>query len=510
MRIAVLADIHLGDSERAPQQAALEWAVREIERCGADAVAIAGDLTACGSMRAAIRVRERLREVHVPVLTVPGNSDLRTPETALVMERLWLTPEEGIRVRGVHIVGINTSRGTIDERERARLERLDASTPLILVSHQADTHVDADSRIYLADFIRRRHVLAWFTGHVHTRVDKPFAGTRCLAPRALDPDKCRGGLPELLVLDTETGMLETRVFDEGLPRRWSREEREVLINSLGISLYSLKEDVAFCVENRVPHMEMRGVMEADEEVKGLLAAWRQTGGRTLSQHLTKLGWDAQRGCVSGLEKFRAVVRTALECGADMATVHPPEETVEAMEAGGSAFSMLADAMAQEMWPLARAGVRIVVENNHTVSGTGTNPALRRFGCTPFEVIAWRDEMNRRLGEKACGLRLDVGHARNNAPITQDCPIGEWYAQMGGQAEAYHLHQTVLDAQGRMHNHYPITGLDDGLVSFHGFLWAWKAGVLNHAPVILEIREAHGAPSTWLRLRALLNGEEAEA
>ena len=140
-------------------------------------------------MRAAIRVRERLHEVHVPVLTVPGNSDLRTPETALVMERLWLTPEEGIRVRGVHIVGINTSRGTIDERERARLERVDASMPLILVSHQADTHMDADSRIYLADFIRRRHVLAWFTGHVHTPVDKPFAGTRCRAPRALDPDK---------------------------------------------------------------------------------------------------------------------------------------------------------------------------------------------------------------------------------------------------------------------------------------------------------------------------------
>ena len=361
MRIAVFADIHLGDSKRTPQRAALAWAVREIERCGADAAAVAGDLTACGSMYAAMRAKKLLRGVKVPLLTVPGNSDLRTPETAPVMERLWLTPEEGICVGGVRVLGVDTARGTIDERERARMEAIDASLPLILVSHQADTHVDADSRAYLADFLRRRNVLAWFTGHVHARVDTVFAGTRCLAPRALDPDKCGGGLPELLVLDTETGALESRVFDESLPCRWPWEKREALIESLGISLYSLKEDLAFCVENRVPHMEMRGVTEADAETRALLAAWRKNGGWTLSQHLTKLGWDAEKGCVSGVEKFRAVVRTALECGADMATVHPPEETVETMGVGSPAFSALADAMAEEMRPLARAGVRIVVE-----------------------------------------------------------------------------------------------------------------------------------------------------
>ena len=470
MRIAVFADVHLGDSKRTPQRAALAWAVREIERCGADAAAVAGDLTACGSMYAAMRAKKLLRGVKVPLLTVPGNSDLRTPETAPVMERLWLAPEEGMCVGGVRVLGVDTARGTIDGRERARMEKIDASLPLILVSHQADTHVDADSRAYLADFLRRRNVLAWFTGHVHARVDTVFAGTRCLAPRALDPDKCEGGLPELLVLDTETGALESRVFDESLPCCWPWEKREALIESLGISLYSLKEDLAFCVENRVPHIEMRGVTEADAETRALLAAWRRNGGWTLSQHLTKLSWDAEKGCVSGVEKFRAA----------------------------------------EMRPLARAGVRIVVENNHTAAGTGANPALRRFGCTPFEILAWRDEMNRRLGGNACGLRLDVGHARNNAPITESCPLGEWYAQIGGLADAYHLHQTVLDAQGKMHNHYPITGLDDGLVSFHGFLWAWRTGVLRHSPVILEIRENHGAPSTWLRLRALLSGEETGA
>ena len=309
---------------------------------------------------------------------------------------------------------------------------------------------------------------------------------------------------------TETGALESRVFDESLPCCWPWEKREALIESLGISLYSLKEDLAFCVENRVPHIEMRGVTEADAETRALLAAWRRNGGWTLSQHLTKLSWDAEKGCVSGVEKFRAAVLIALECGADMVTVHPPEETVETVSVGSPAFSALADTMAEEMRPLARAGVRIVVENNHTAAGTGANPALRRFGCTPFEILAWRDEMNRRLGGNACGLRLDVGHARNNAPITESCPLGEWYAQIGGLADAYHLHQTVLDAQGKMHNHYPITGLDDGLVSFHGFLWAWRTGVLRHSPVILEIRENHGAPSTWLRLRALLSGEETGA
>lgn len=165
-------------------------------------------------------------------------------------------------------------------------------------------------------------------------------------------------------------------------------------------------------------------------------------------------------------------------------------------------------MAECLRPVVEHGIDILVENNHTSKGTPYDPLKSSYGCSPTELVGWRDALIERLGKGNCHLRFDVGHARNNMPVSEEYPLGKWYMLIGNEIKSYHLHQTVLDkVENCMKNHHPIMGLHNGLVSFDGFLWAWHCGILNHAPIILEIREGEGACTTWSRLQHILRQSE---
>lgn len=79
MKIALLADLHLPDSERTVKEEVLDWALSAAVRLGADRIVGAGDLTATGTVRAAGRLRRRLESTGIPFLLTPGNAELRTP-----------------------------------------------------------------------------------------------------------------------------------------------------------------------------------------------------------------------------------------------------------------------------------------------------------------------------------------------------------------------------------------------------------------------------------------------
>jgi lysophospholipase L1-like esterase len=188
----------------------------------------------------------------------------------------------------------------------------------------------------------------------------------------------------------------------------------------------------------------------------------------------------------------------------MLTVHPPFRPNADMLTDAEMWNDLADGMADALRPAADAGVTILVENSHTGKRAGPGVTDREYGCDPLEVLGWRDALEMRLGKGTCGIRLDVGHARNNEPVAKRYPIGTWYAVLGRAAGGYHLHQTVQGPDGRLHNHHPIPAWEDGgKICFDGFLGAWRTGILAHAPVILEIREGEGALATWKRLRSFL-------
>ena len=507
MKIAFIADLHLSDIENTPQEEAFDWAVEELKSLSPDACVVLGDMTACGSLDAALRFRRKINALNFPCLTIPGNSDLRNASTASTLDKILLTHSGGLTVGGIHIVGIDTALDTISEAERERISNLTTGESIILCSHHPASYLDADSLEFLKNWIKSRQnngqkVLLWANGHDHIYAEESFCGVPTVTLRALDLDKCIGGSAQIFVwnFDGEAVSYDSIDYARGLIDTWSEEERREFIDFLGITCYEntkAERDMPFAIQNNVRHLEWRKVAEGDLP---LIEKWRKSGGKTLSLHFPNVDFDGE---VIGIEKYKKYACDAIKMGADMVTIHPPQIANEKILLDTAMFDTIVDAVVEALLPVVEAKIDILVENNHTDHGTPNDPLKCAFGCTPFDIISWRDALNQRLGHDACHVRFDVGHARNNAPISQDYPIGKWYAVIGQEACAYHIHQTIIDSQThKMKNHYPITGLHDGLVSFDGFLWAWHEGILNHAPIILEIREGEGAPATYERLKKI--------
>ena len=509
MKIALLADLHLSDIVGTPQEETFEWALDELEALRPDAAVWLGDVTACGSLDAAMRFCKRIGTLSFPSVAVPGNSDIRTPATAPVAERMLFNCPDGLLIGNLRIVGVNSSHNGLSLAERERLSNLAIREDVLLCSHQSPYHMDGESRGFMEAWMDGvvaggHRVLAWAWGHIHEYQEGEFHGVSTYSIRALDPDKCCHGSAQICILTVADGQplsVEQIEYRRGLPEAWTDEERRELVDALGMTLYHARDrerDMAFAIENGVRHLEFRIVSEEDIP---MIEAWRRSGGKTLSLHFPSLGWDGTGA--TNLADFEKYARDAVRAGMDMVTVHPPSVQNDIMLCT-NAFDVLADAMAACLRSVAHAGIDILVENNHTQPGTSADPLARPYGCSPAELAGWRDALTARLGQGTCHVRLDVGHARNNAPLSQEYCLGKWYALVGKEARAYHLHQTVIRPDtGHMHNHYPITGFHDGLVSFDGFLWAWHTGALTHGPLILEIREADGAMDTWERIKHLV-------
>ena len=124
MRIALIADLHLSDIKNTPQEETLDWALEVLQRLRPDACAWLGDITACGDPDAAIRFCEKLQQLPFPSLTVPGNSDIRTPDTAPLLRRFLCNYPNGLQVGESCLLGIDTADDRISVGERERLTRV--------------------------------------------------------------------------------------------------------------------------------------------------------------------------------------------------------------------------------------------------------------------------------------------------------------------------------------------------------------------------------------------------
>ena len=160
MRIALLADTHLSDITGTPQEESFLWAIEELKQLAPDACVWLGDITAGGSADAAMRFRATLDTLPFPSVTVPGNSDIRSPETAPIMERVLLNYPEGLQCGDVRIVGVNTSHNLIDENERKRLLRLNVAEDILLCSHQAASFLDEATAPELTYWLKGKNALS--------------------------------------------------------------------------------------------------------------------------------------------------------------------------------------------------------------------------------------------------------------------------------------------------------------------------------------------------------------
>lgn len=502
MKVALIGDTHLSELNNLPQDRALDWALEELKNIKPDIILWLGDITACGSPVAAMRFDEKIKSIPFVSAVVPGNSDIRTPNTVPIVESFLFTHRKGIKIDDVLFVGFNAARDKILPGERERLNSMPTDCNIFLYSHQHPEALDDDSRNFLIHWIKQRNVIMWAHGHIHCHREILFEGVPTLSVIAMDPDKCVTGSPEIVEVTIEGNSINTtsHFYTTDMPESWTEAEINEFSDFLGITCYDIERDMKYAIEEGIKNLEWRAITDT---TLPLLEKWRKSGGKTFSLHLPSIEIGGQP--VPRTEEFKNSVLDAVRANADMVTVHPPYILNKMMHCDNSAFDMLADVTAEALLPAAEAGIDILVENNHTQFGNPSDIFETPYGCSPLAQVGWRNALNERLGVNKCSLRFDIGHARNNMPLSQEYPIGKWYALLGNQIHSYHLHQTTCTPQGKMSNHHSITGWHDGFISFDGFLGAWHNKQISHAPIILEIREGDGIPAieTWRKLQELI-------
>jgi hypothetical protein len=496
VKLAILADAHLPDCSGTAQEAALRWALDTACTSGVGWTILAGDMTAAGETAAAERVLAACRESGAPWLSTPGNAELRTPTEADAVYQALTVEDETCPVALV-----DTSRGTVPENERERLERRLGARPLVLITHWPPDELPEDDRAWFEEVVARSSLELVIVGHKHFDEVRSFGGKPLHLVRGLDPDKAKHDLPAVALFERREG--EWRRQDIGFPgsdpRRWPDERKQTFLERLGVStmtdpLGGTREAAA----HGVAVLELRAEPALDvslAELQQAVGVWRANGGRCLSIHLPNLRWDEETGTVTGQDTHHAAVALALELGVDRVTAHVPRVSVQAL-ADPSVRQTMLRIFADELAPLAEAGVTIGIENLHRNRGESADDR-RGFGYLPDECLGWIEDLRRMLPACPLGLHLDIGHARNNSPFSQRWTLGHWYAAVGQKAMGYHLHQVT--AKG---NHQPFATPFAPLLSLASFFWAWDAGQLAHAPMILEIRGESGCLS-WRLLRDYL-------
>lgn len=474
MRIGVICDLHMGDGERGVQCAFLARAVEQMRQEGVEAVLDLGDITAFGELAAFERYLELLRPFkHFFVL---GNADIRCEATreAILARR----QHPNFTVEGRSFVGLNTPSGVIEEQERETLGTLSDGDVIFL--HHDVGGLKPESRAFLMALLEKVS-LTVLHGHNHKQMEYTVGKSRVISLRGIDPDKAIGDFPTVTYLDVS----HEDICVTHRPLALDRAVAEDLKKYMGISCVDNVRDVTYSAENGVKFIELRfnGKWPPEPELASLVTDWRENTNGYLSVHMPTLGW--KDGVLQGEARFWEALEQAKLLGADGLTVHVPSVAVSEMEKGSEAWCALVDRYAELV---RRAGddMAIGIENLHMKKGE-TDNGDRGFGYAPAEVAAWIDAINDKVGQpRRVGHVLDVGHARNNGIIASRYPVGRWYELMGDRAVAYHIHQTVRE-DGELKNHRPLTEWFGPMISYASFLYAWEQGMLNHAPVFLEVR-----------------------
>ena len=308
-----------------------------------------------------------------------------------------------------------------------------------------------------------------FYAHKHiSRVD----GNK-ISLQALDPDKAIGEPPCITYYDTDTKKLTKSYYFVPVPRDF--------MQNTGISCYRFKTDILFAIANGIKNIELRPnvIKEDKDEVKALVKEWRDAGGENLSVHLSEVSF--KNGAPTVKPGYLELVDFVKEIGADRLTQHVPDIKLET--ANPKCLEKIAEFVADTVNSIGFCGV-LGIENMHTKSQDTAFD--RRYGCTPEECFEFMLLVANKSNCKV-GFNFDIGHARNNAPLSQKYQISSWLAMLGKHIVGCHFHQVVKDEDG-FENHKPITELYGGIINYTSFFKCWIDGDINRCPVILEMRD----------------------
>ena len=466
MNICFFCDLHLSTVKGAPQYSALEWAISDMKSRDTDLAIYVGDVTSDGNRDVYYSFIERMNDSGLDYLFIPGNSDVRDERFCDELVRL---SSDVVNVRsGVKIYAVNDATGYVDDET---LNILDASEDggIVFMHHPVHAHPEK-IRTRLEHFKETHPNSRIFFGHVHRFYEKE----NDVSLQALDPDKAIGECPCITYYDTDSRDITRSYFDCPVP--------DDIYDYIGISSYRPEEHILLATERDIRYLELRpNVASMDEErLLELISGWRRAGGEHLSIHLPEIGYAD--GEVITEKSLDRLIYLADLLGADRFTQHVPRVSVKAVRENNECLSAIAEALGKKLDKITREIV-VGVENMHMTNGENPDDS-RRFGYIPSECLEFMNELAKHTRHRV-GINLDVGHARNNAPFSQNYQIGAWYSEVGPYAVGYHIHQVKWGME-KWENHTAITDVYGNLISYASFFRMWSDGKMAKAPFVFEM------------------------
>jgi sugar phosphate isomerase/epimerase/predicted phosphodiesterase len=504
--IAVLADLHLTNNEDTVQYFCFEWTLKKLEEIKPDMIILAGDITAAGNEEIAVKTMNLLKTLDIPIISTPGNAEIRNPETAEALQSLF---SEKTLFENDNIVAatFDTSRSEISEDEKQFLIKKANETgdrKLVLCTHVAISKLKDESRKWLEEFVTGKNI-ALISAHRHFDKEFEFNGSKIFKVRGLDPEKAIGAPPAFALFEIENGNIAKNdiVFQEAVIDNWSVQEKDEFLSNLGLAFLSKDEiltDIDYAISEKIPCVELRDCA-ANIDRKSLsekIKEWRETGGKILSWHMPNIKWNPEKNTLDGIDAWRKTTDAFMELGGDRITVHPPYVPVGKMEKGDLIRNNIANIFTELLRPFKDKSIPVGIENLH-MGSSEVPDETRRFGYLPEELKCWRDELAHKLHYDKIGFVLDLGHARNNMNYSSEYTLGEWFSALNNGINAYHAHQTVATENGKK-NHFPIEDVFGPLISFSALFCAWKRKQISRAPIFIEVRGKENRSKSYSTLK----------
>lgn len=470
MKICFLSDLHLGYNKNAIQYEAFDFACDDIFRKKPDVVVVAGDITSDGNIFAAKRFIKKIYSLHIPVVIIPGNSDFRTPKNVTYLADI-ATPLVA-RHGDITFFALRDASGHILPECFTALEK--ANDGDIVVMHHPIEVLDENNKKQFLSWRAAHPKTLVFHGHMH----KSASNGTTFSLQTLDPDKAIGENPGFMYYDTETGECEKQSFFCPMPSD--------LMRYVGIVCYDPLNDLKFSAEHKLTcaELSLEALNAPRDELYRKVSEWRKSGGVNLSLRAPEV--TVYMNGITEAERWDRFVDLAMYLGAERVVLSVPTVTLETMRKNRDLLGNVVDFLTRRFTMLPDK-CTIGVENMH-MSPKERSDMTRRFGYLPEECVSFMKRLQEKCPRRI-GLDINVGHIRNNRPFQDKYQLSTWYVETGRFAVGYHLHQVEATATGLI-DHRPFTEPYDGLISLASFFRTWSEGILNHAPVILDIK-GHG-------------------
>ncbi len=467
MKICFMCDLHLPFDKDALQYEVLKWAIADVLRKQPDCIAFAGDVTCDGDEAVYDAAISALEETGIPVLYIPGNSDLRCSESRQSIAKKASICQNTIG--GITLFAVNDADASVSDAQMRALMAADENS-IVFMHHPLSQHDGATCEQLLC--WRQTHPdTPLFYGHLHRSITE--GSTYSL--QAMDPDKSIGESPCITYYDTDTKVVRKAYYFSPVPTD--------LYNYFGVSCYDPIAHVEFAIQKGLRYLELRpNAVRADARMlKTAIDRWWASGGVELSIHLPDIG--LQDGEVIAHKDLDGLISLVSLLGAGRVTQHVPQVSVGEVKRDPTALARMCRYLADRLDAVPH-GIVIGVENMHMTAGERADDA-RRFGYIPEECLEFMKALALCTRHKV-GVNFDIGHARNNAPFSQKYQIGTWLSMLGEHIVGYHIHQVTYE-DGVFENHMPIDSVYGHLISYASFFRYWSSERISKAPVIFEMR-----------------------